>query len=122
MANKNRVGGIIEVKANGSLYAAKGAFTYNLGVNKREEVVGADTVHGYKEMVQAPKLEGAITDRGDMDVKTLLNLKDATVTLSLANGKVIVFKDGWYSGDGNITTEEGEIEFKITAMRAEEIR
>lgn len=117
-----RVGGIIEIKANGVLYAAKGEFTYNMGANKREAVVGADAVHGYKETVQAPKCEGAITDSGDLDVKTLLNLKDATVTLSLANDKVIVFKDAWYSGDGNITTEEGEIEFAIQALRAEEIR
>jgi hypothetical protein len=117
-----RVGGIIEVKANGVLYAAKGEFTYNLGVNKREAVLGADKVHGYKETVQAPKLEGALTDAGDLDVKTILGLKDATVTLGLANGKIIVFKDAWYSGDGDITTEEGEIQFQIQALNAEEVR
>ncbi len=117
-----RVGGIIEVKANGVLYAAKGEFTYNLGANKREAVLGADNVHGYKETVQAPKLEGALTDSQDLDVKTILNLKDATVTLSLANGKIIVFKDAWYSGDGDVTTEEGEIQFQIQALNAEEVR
>lgn len=118
----NRVGGIIEIKVDGVLYAAKGSWTYNLGANKREAVLGADVVHGYKESVQAPKLEGAITDRGDLDVKTILNLKSATATLKLANDKIIVFKDAWYSGDGNITTEEGEIEFKMEALNAEEIR
>lgn len=121
MANQ-RVGGIIEIKVDGVLYAAKGSWTYNLGANKREAVMGADVVHGYKESVQAPKLEGAITDRGDLDVKTILNLKGATATLKLANDKIIVFKDAWYSGDGNITTEEGEIEFKMEALNAEEIR
>jgi hypothetical protein len=122
MAKNNRVGGIIEIKVDGVLYAAKGSFTYNMGANKREAVVGADVVHGYKEMPQAAKLEGALTDRSDLDVKTILNLKGATATLSLANGKVIVFKDAWYSGDGNITTEEGEIELKMEAISAEEIR
>lgn len=118
----NRVGGIIEIKVDGVLYAAKGSFTYNLGANKREAVIGADVVHGYKEMPQAAKLEGALTDRADMDVKTILNLKGVTATLSLANGKIIVFKDAWYSGDGNITTEEGEIELKMEAISAEEVR
>jgi hypothetical protein len=122
MAKNNRVGGIIEIKVDGVLYAAKGSFTYNMGANKREAVVGADVVHGYKEMPQAAKLEGALTDRSDMDVKTILNLKGVTATLSLANGKIIVFKDAWYSGDGNITTEEGEIELKMEAISAEEIR
>lgn len=117
-----RVGGIIEIKVDGVLYAAKGEFTYNLGANKREAVLGADVVHGYKETVQAPRIEGAITDRGDLDVKTILTLKDATSTLSLANGKIVVLKDAWYAGDGDISTEEGEIEMKLEGLSAEEIR
>lgn len=117
-----RVGGIIEFKANGELYSAKGSWTYNLGAPKREAVVGSDAVHGYKELPQAPKLEGAITDKSDLDVKSLLTLKDATVTLSLANGKVVVFRDAFFDGDGNVTTEEGEIEVSFSAMSAEEVR
>ena len=44
MANR-RVGGILEVKIDGTLFSAKGEFTYNLGTPKREAVVGADSVH-----------------------------------------------------------------------------
>lgn len=117
-----RVGGIIEIKVDGTLYAAKGAFTYNLGVAKREAVLGADTIHGYSEKPQEPMIEGAITDQGDLDVKKVMSIKDATATLSLANGKIIVLKDAWYSGDGNIGTEEGEIEFRLSGMSAEEVR
>ena len=61
MAN-NRVGGIIELKVNSSLLSAKGNFTYNIGRNKKEAVLGADNVHGYKEMPQVPFIEGEITD------------------------------------------------------------
>lgn len=117
-----RVGGIIEVKVNGQLYSAKGSYTYNLGIPKRDPVVGTSSVHGYKEMAQAPYIEGAITDSSDLSLKTLLSLKAATATLRLANGKIIVFKDAFYSGDGNVTTEEGEIEFKLNALSAEEVR
>jgi hypothetical protein len=118
----NRIGGIIEVKINGELYSAKGSWTYNLGRAKREAVVGSDAVHGYKEMPQAPKLEGAITDRNELDLSSLLLVKDATITLSLANGKVIVFRNSFFDGDGNVTTEEGEIEVSFSAMSAEEVR
>jgi hypothetical protein len=117
-----RVGGIIEFKANGELYSAKGSWTYNLGRPKREAVVGSDSVHGYKEMPQAPKIEGAITDRSDLDLSALLTLKDATVTLSLANGKIIVLRDAFFDGDGNATTEEGEIEVSFSGLSAEEVR
>ncbi len=119
-----RVGGLIEIKLNGLLYKAKGSFTYNLGFPKREAVIGSDAegVHGYKEMPQAPSLEGAFTDSVDVDLKALMLAKDATLVLSLANGKVIVFRDAVYTGDGNVTTEEGEIEIMFTAKSAEEVR
>ena len=117
-----RVGGIIEVKANGELYSAKGSWTYNLGRGKREAVVGSDEVHGYKEMPQVPFIEGTVTDREDLDLASLLNVNDATVTLTLANGKVIVLRNSWYAADGNVTTEEGEIETRFEGLSAEEIR
>lgn len=117
-----RVGGIIEFKANGNLYSAKGAFTYNLGQPKRDPVIGHDSVHGYKELPQAPRIEGAITDRSDLDLEAFLNMKDATVTLSLANGKIIVLREGFYAGEGDVTTEEGEIQVLIHGSGAEEIR
>lgn len=121
MANE-RVGGIIEVKVNGGLQKAKGSWTYNLGVPKREMVVGSDSVHGYKETPQAPRIEGVITDRGDLDVKALLGTVASTVTLSLANGKVIVLRDGVFTGDGDITTEEGEIAAMFSGSSADEVR
>lgn len=117
-----RIGGLIEFKANGQLYSAKGSWTYNLGKPKREMVVGSDAVHGHKELPQVPFIEGTITDRSDLSLPALLGLKEATVTLSLANGKVIVLRDAIFAGDGNVTTEEGEIEARFEGMSADEIR
>lgn len=119
----SRVAGVITVKANGEQYSAKGNFTWNLGQNKREDVIGADGPHGYKEIPQVSSLEGEFTDRGDLSVKTLVQLKEATITLELANGKVIVWRDAWYSGDGNVQTEEANINVRFSsASPAEEVR
>lgn len=117
-----RVGGIIFIKADGVQYQAKGSWTYNFGKAKREGIVGSDKVHGYKEMPQIPFVEGAITDSGDISAEQLLDLTDVTVTLELANGKVGVWRNAWFAGDGNITTEEGEIAARFEALSAEEIR
>lgn len=117
-----RIGGKIQIKANGLQYRVKGSWTYNLGADKREGVVGSDGVHGYKELPQLPVLEGIITDSGELSVEELLALKDATILLELANGKLVSFTDAWFAGDGNVTTEEGEIEARFEAMDAEEIR
>jgi hypothetical protein len=120
MANK-RVGGIVQLQINGEILSAKGAFTYNLGVDKRDAVIGSDKVHGFKEEPQVPKIEGAITDSDELDLKTLLQFRDGTVTLSCANGKVVVLREGWFAGEGDVSTEEGEIGVLFQGISAEEV-
>ena len=116
-----RRGGIIKVQVDGEVYDAKGNWTYNLGRPKREEIVGSDAIHGYKETPQAPFIEGEITDRQTMDLNKLVTLKNATVTLELANGKVIGLNDSYYAGDGTGNTEEGNIQVRFVGLTADEI-
>lgn len=120
MADQRRAG-FIQVQVQGEVQDAKGAFTYNLGRPKREAIIGADGVHGYKEMPQVPFIEGAITDRGSLDLAALANGKDQTITLTLANGKLIMLRDAWFAGEGTVSTEEGEISVRWEGSNAEEI-
>lgn len=117
----NRVGGIIELKVNGSTYSAKGNFTYNIGRNRKEAVIGADRTHGFKETPQVAFIEGEITDRRTLDLDTLLTLDNATVMLRLANGKLIVLRQAWYAAEGTGNTEEGNIAFRVEGMDGEEV-
>jgi hypothetical protein len=120
MANK-RIGGLISFKVDGEIFNAKGSFTYNLGKPKKEMVVGSDSVHGYKELPQVAMIEGAITDTQDLDMEAFRDLRDVTVTLELANGKVIVIEEAVEASDGAVTTEEGEAEFKFEGTRGREV-
>lgn len=120
MADK-RIGGIIELKVSGNQYQAKGNFTYNLGIPKKEMVVGSDAVHGYKELPQVPYIEGAITDSPDILISELRSLRDVTVILRLANGKVISLEESVEASDGDVTTEEGEAQVRFEGTRATEI-
>jgi hypothetical protein len=122
MSGKNRVGGLIALKIDGDLVKAKGNFTYNLGAPKRDGVIGADVVHGYKEVVQIPFIEGEITDHRGMSLEALILTDEATITLELANGKVIVLREGWYAGEGTGNTEEGNVAVRFEGLSAEEIR
>ena len=118
-----RVGGHIYIKVDGELYSAKGSFTHNFGISTREEVIGQDGVHGYTEKPKAAFIEGSITDNIGISVKELCKISGATVTLELANGKTVVLRDAWYSGSGDVTSEEGEVNLKFTsANEAEEVR
>jgi hypothetical protein len=116
-----RVGGVIFLKVGSTLYDAKGSFTYNLGKYKREAVLGQSKTLGYKEIPQIAFIEGSITDSEDLDLKQLVETKDLTITLELANGKTVSLRDAWFAADGNVTTEEGEIEVRFEGIDAEEV-
>ena len=112
----SRRGGVIFVKADGKQFDVKGQFEYNLGVPKRDPIIGHDGTHGYKEVPQEAYISGEVTDSVDMDLKNdLLTLADATITLELANGKVVVLEEAFYSGEGTGQTEEGNIAVRFTA-------
>lgn len=113
--------GIAQIQVNGEIYNAKGNFTYHLGEPQREAVVGADRVHGYKEMPRAPFLEGEFTDRGDLSTTELATLRDATITVQLRNGKTLVYREAWYAGSGERQTEEGNMNVRFEAVSAEEV-
>lgn len=121
MANR-RVGGTLLLKLDGALLQAKGNFTYDLGEPQREPVTGPDGPHGFKEMPKAPYIEGAITDSDEISAQDIFRFRDGTATIELANGKVIALREAYYSGNGQVTTEEGEINFRIHGLRGEEIR
>lgn len=120
MANQ-RVAGLIQLQTNGEVLRAKGEFTWNLGKPKREAVIGADGVHGFKETPQVAFIEGAVTDDGSIDGAVLVTLRDATVNLKLGNGKMIVLNAAWYAGEGTGNTGESEIGVRWEGQSAEEV-
>lgn len=116
-----RRAGLIQLQVNGESQDAKGSFNYNLGRPKREAIIGADAVHGFRETPQVAFIEGEITDRGTLDLAKLVTTEDATVTLTLANGKVVVLREAWWAGEGTVATEEANIAVRFEGAGAEEI-
>ena len=115
-----RIGGVIRLRLDGNLRRAKGSFKYNLGRRKREMVVGTDSVHGYKEMIQVPYIEGIITDKYDVRSDDILNFT-GEATLQLNNGKTIVLSNSVYTNEGEFDTEEGELGVRFEGTSAQEI-
>jgi hypothetical protein len=117
-----RRGGIIQLQINGVIHDVKGEITYDLGLPEREAIKGVDGIHGFTEKPKPSYAEGTLTDRGTLDAAALFALEDATVSLVLANGKTVAFRDAWYCGAGTGKTNEGEIDFRIeSASQATEI-
>lgn len=103
----SRIGGTLFIAYNGVRLSVKGSWNVNPGRPKRDGIVGADQVHGYKEMPQVPFIEGDVTVTPDLDLPQLLELRDATITAELANDQVAVLRDAWQAAEGTMTTEEG---------------
>lgn len=116
-----RRGGLIQLTIDGILHDCKGNFSYNPGRPKKEAIVGSDAVHGYMEKPQVAFIEGEITDRGTLDLAALVSISNATVSLSLANGKAFVLRDGWFAAEGTANTEEGNIAVRFEGISGDEV-
>ena len=121
MATTNRRAGTIFFKIDGTVRDAKGNFTYNFGSPKRTTIVGADKTHGFKEEPQPASIEGEITDKGDLDVKAITNIEDSTITLELNNGKTVALQNGYYTADGNVQTNEANIQVRFEGPEMNEV-
>jgi hypothetical protein len=110
------IAGSIEFKINGEIYLAKGSFKFSTNKFKTETILGQDRVHGFKKMPLAPFIEGEITDSSDLDYDKVFTLSNATITLSLNNGKVIILDQASFVGDGEVETEEGSISVRFEGV------
>ncbi len=120
MAN-NRIAGVAFVKYDGRQLPVRGSWKVNFNKLTREGISGQDRVHGYKEMPGIPSFEGEISTTADISLPELLAIKDATVTLELANGKTYVLRNAWTSGEYSVETEEGKLSVKFEGMDIDEI-
>ncbi len=104
-----RVGGKLHFKIDGVVYLAKGNFTYNVGGFEREVIMGADGIHGYTENPVPGRIQGEITDDGTVDLAKLKSMKNGTVTLELANGKLFVLTDALATGEWTGNSDQGNV-------------
>ncbi|WP_066651749.1 MULTISPECIES: phage tail tube protein [Sphingomonas] len=107
MADDNRLAGFLSLTIDGRSYAVAGEGAYRLSANKRETLTGQDGVHGYSEMPQPGKIGWKGRDGGSTLIKAINEATDATLVMSLANGKVIVGRNMWRAGDPiEVNTED----------------
>lgn len=117
----SRIAGVIKLTANGTSYNLAGDFTYDIGGFKREMMAGPDGVHGYKETVKIPFIEGDLRDTSDVDLVVLTEMTDVTLVLTLANSKTISLFNATFTGDGTVSTGEATIKARWEGLSATEV-
>lgn len=118
---QNRIAGTAYVKVDAEQIPIKGKWKYQVNTVKRETIVGQDAVHGYKEMPVAPFVQGDVTDMPGTLVKRFEAVRDATITLHLANGKTILIRNAWWEDTSEVDSEEGTYPVKFSGLSGEEL-
>ena len=113
--------GIFNLRINGLLVTASGAFTFNHGGVRHEAKLGGDgRVAGFKSMGTVPFIEGELIYTPDLDIKEIQSIQAGEIILELANGKVFVLINAHWAGDGNIQTEDGNYSVRFEGTDSEE--
>jgi hypothetical protein len=118
--NPNRRAGIAYLKIDGVQQELTGSWTYRPKFKKKTAVKG-DDVHGFKEEIMEPYLEGSFQNSQKLDLNKLVNIEDATITLVEPVGKTFILRNAWYAGEGTGDTEEGKVAVRFEGLDGEEI-
>ena len=115
--NTNRVAGTAYLAVDGVSYALVGELEYNASLVERESAIGQDGVHGFIEKPMAPHISGSIRDMNNLSVADLNAMTDVTVTLQLANGKLVIGRNMWTVSSITAKATDGTVEVKFEGLQ-----
>jgi len=122
MSKNNLVAGIKSLQINGTVVNVVGNVTYNLGLPKIDKLVGADRVHGSKQVPQVAFVECDLRTGSEMSRSDLINTREATVVLEVADGTSFMWEGADYCAKGDMGSEEGTIQSRFESQsQGEEI-
>lgn len=105
--------GVLSIVIDGDGFDQAGEFTYNLGIPQNEPLVSEDGSVAYKVTPQTGFIEGAIRNKGSLDVAKIMRAESITAVLALYNGKRIIGRDLVYSGEGTVSVSEGVVPLRL---------
>lgn len=107
------IAGTCYFSVDGQRFPLVGDFAYrNSGVT-REAKNGADGYHGHKEKPINGMIRARVRNAGSVSIDVLNNLVNATVVAELANGKTVIGRNMFRSGEP-VTADAEEGEFEVT--------
>ena len=106
---------------DGVTYLLSGDLAYRVARVERTTLIGQDRVHGYSEKPMSGMISATIRDAGVLSVASLSAMTNVTLTLELANGKIIVGRNMWLIEHPEVKTEDGTIDVKWEGISVEEV-
>jgi hypothetical protein len=110
-----RLAGITAFTVNGSAFPVI-EFTWDPAITENETMISLSGVDGYSQKPVAPFISGKFRDSAAVSVTGFTNLNNATVVVSLANGKQIVGHNLWYTGRPGVSGADADFDFKFEGV------
>ncbi|MDR2390912.1 MAG: phage tail tube protein [Planctomycetota bacterium] len=122
MAHPRRVAGIIFVKIDGEQVPARGSFEFRLSGVQNETVDNADGTTGIGGAFHGGYIKGTLSNYNSIDLRKFREMEGVTVTLELANDKVVIAKDAYQVDEMAVNVETGEAPIQFDSDNVEEMR
>ncbi|WP_186252204.1 phage tail tube protein [Burkholderia gladioli] len=107
MSGSEVLAGIANAKINGQTYQLEGKAAYTPTRIERSSLTGQDGFHGFKEMPKVGRIKMSLRDRGDLSVSDFNAMRNETIQLELASGKIVTGRNMGQVGDLDVETEDG---------------
>jgi hypothetical protein len=115
-----RLAGVAYITVDGTTYMLAADLTYSPSKVSRETMTGMDGVHGYSEKPKAGFISGTFRDAGSLSVAAFNDMTNVTVTVELANGKVVTARNAWTTDAQEVKAAEGTFDVKFESAQVEE--
>ncbi len=121
MADSNLIAGVMYAMIDGNNYQVTGEGKYRVSADKRETMTGQDGPHGYSGTPQPGMMGWKGRDSSQPLITALNGADNVTVMFELANGKTIVGRNMWRTGDPiEVATEDASFDVEFEGLDVSE--
>ncbi|AIO44707.1 phage tail tube protein [Burkholderia cenocepacia] len=110
MSGSQLLAGITNAKIDGVTYQLEGKARYRVAKVKRDSLMGQDGFHGFKEMPLPGSIKMSLRDSGGLSIADFNAMRNSTVVLELANGKIVTGRNMGTVEAEEVDTEEATFE------------
>ncbi|KUY76114.1 phage tail tube protein [Burkholderia cepacia] len=110
MSGSQLLAGITNAKIDGVTYQLEGKARYSVAKVKRDSLMGQDGFHGFKEMPRPGSIKMSLRDSGGLSIADFNAMRNSTVVLELANGKIVTGRNMGTVEAEEVDTEEATFE------------
>lgn len=108
-----KIAGTTYINIDGAVISVKGSINCSFWDKTKEQIIGADGPHGYKEGYVTPFVEVTASTTAELDLNLLARISGSTVQVQMANGKTGVLSDATLANQPEINPEEGEVTLRF---------